>query len=385
HNRLYGSRGDGGPLGAAQRRIYERALEANVDELAAVVRPGDVVLLHDPQTAGLAAAARRTGAVVVWRCHVGIDQPNDLVVQAWDWLRPYVEDVDGFVFSKRSFAPPWVDDDRLHVIAPSIDPFSAKNHEMQPDQAVDVLQYVGLLAGEQSPEPATFVRRDGTPGRVDRHADILQTGPAPPGDVPLVVQLSRWDKLKDMAGVMTGFAEHVDGTAGAHLVVAGPAVTGVADDPESAAVLQECIQMWHTLPHAQRTRVHMACVPMRDTDEAAAIVNALQRHASVVVQKSLAEGFGLTVAEAMWKRRPIVASALGGIAEQIDDGMHGLLLPDPTDLAAYGQAVRRILTDEGLAAKLGANARRRAQEDFLPDRHLEQWAALLAQAVGGAR
>jgi trehalose synthase len=120
---------------------------------------------------------------------------------------------------------------------------------------------------------------------------------------------------------------------------------------------------------------------MRDPDEVAAIVNALQRHAAVVVQKSLAEGFGLTVAEAMWKGRPIVASGLGGIADQVVDGEHGLLLDDPSDLAAFGSATRRLLDDPGLAARLGANARRRALEEFLPDRHLEQWAALLGSVV----
>ena len=101
----------------------------------------------------------------------------------------------------------------------------------------------------------------------------------------------------------------------------------------------------------------------------------------MVVQKSLAEGFGLTVAEAMWKSRPIVASDLGGIADQIVDGEHGLLVHDPTDLAAFGAATRRLLDDPALATRLGANARRRALEEFVPDRHLEQWAALIGGVV----
>jgi trehalose synthase len=382
HNHLYGTAGDGGPLGGAARDTYEAVLRGNADDLLALVQPGDVVLLHDPQTAGLAATVRRAGGVVVWRCHVGVDSPNAEVELAWDWLRPYLTDVDAFVFSRRAFAPPWVDDAALHVIAPSIDPFSAKNFEMPPTEALRVLRYVGLVAGTDHPAPAPFVRRDGSHGRVDRHADILQTGPPPPSDVPLVVQASRWDMLKDMKGVMAGFAEHVDGAGDAHLVLAGPSVSGVADDPESGQVLDECAEAWRRLPHAQRSRVHLACTPMRDPDEAAAIVNALQRHATVIVQKSLAEGFGLTVAEAMWKRRPIVASALGGIADQIVDGRHGLLVDDPTDLASFGAAVRRLLDDPGLAAELGANARDRANEEFLPDRHLEQWAALIARAVG---
>src|SRR5207249_6928895 len=106
-------------------------------------------------------------------------------------------------------------------------------------------------------------------------------------EAPLVVQVSRWDRMKDMAGVMSGFAEHVDHSLGAHLLLAGPAVTGVADDPEAAEVLDECVSLWRKLPHATRTRVHLASTPMADADEAASIVNAVQRHAAVVVQKSL--------------------------------------------------------------------------------------------------
>ncbi len=179
-----------------------------------------------------------------------------------------------------------------------------------------------------------------------------------------------------MPGVMAGFAEHVDGSLGAHLLLAGPAVTGVADDPEAAEVLDECIALWRELPHATRSRIHLACTPMTDPDEAAAIVNALQRHAAVVVQKSLAEGFGLTVAEAMWKSRPIVATAVGGIVDQVVSGEHGLLIDDPTDSAAFGGAVETLLRDRDEAERLGANARARAAAEFLGDRHLEQYGRL---------
>ena len=146
-------------------------------------------------------------------------------------------------------------------------------------------------------------------------SSIADKPPAP--DAPIVLQASRWDGMKDMPGVMQGFAEHVDPSLGAHLILAGPAVSGVADDPEAAQTFDDCVSRWHQLPHAIRGRVHLACVPMTDADEAAAIVNALQRHATVVCQKSLAEGFGLTVTEAMWKTKPIVASAVGGITDQI--------------------------------------------------------------------
>ena len=376
HNNLHGAPGDGGPLGDAERRHYEEISRANADELLAIVRPRDIVLLHDPQTAGLTQALARAGVMVIWRCHVGADDPNDHTERAWSFLRPYLEEVDAYVFTRRQYTPSWADPERTVVIPPSIDPFSAKNQEMSEADVEAVLHYVGLLESDRPVPVATYTREDGSTGRIDRHVDVLQTGPPPPAGAPLVVQVSRWDPLKDMAGVMTAFAEYVDGSSPAHLVLAGPVVTGVADDPEGAATLERCIEVWRRLPHAERTRIHLACLPMHDTDENAIIVNAIQRHAAVVTQKSLAEGFGLTVAEAMWKAKPIVASAVGGIVDQIVSGEHGLLIDDPRDQAAFGDALRRLLDDRSYADRLGTNARARAISEFLGDRHLAQYAEL---------
>ena len=375
HNHLYGSPGDGGPLGPAEHAAYEEVMRANVDALATYARAGDIVILHDPQTAGLASAVRNTGAKIVWRCHVGRDTPNDHTAKGWEFVRRYVEDVDAFVFSRAEFAPAWVDRERLFVIPPSIDPFSAKNQPLSDDTVLGILQYVGLLGGNADPPTVGFSRRDGSPGRIDRRVDILQTGPPPPPHIPLVIQASRWDRVKDMTGVLHGFTRHVDGSD-AHLTLVGPAVHGVDDDPEAGPALDECMEAWGELPEVLRTRVHLACVPMHDPDEAAIIVNALQRHAAVVTQKSLAEGFGLTVTEAMWKRRPIVASRVGGIADQIVDGEHGLLIDDPLDLDAFGEAVHRLVVDRPYAEQLAGAAYQRAFEEFLGDRHLERYAAL---------
>jgi trehalose synthase len=379
HNNLHGAAGDGGPLGSSERRHYEDVLRANADELLAQVRPRDIVLLHDPQTAGLTDALARAGVIVVWRCHVGADAANAHVEQAWAFLRPYLEDVDAYVFTRAMYVPAWADARRVFVIPPSIDPFSAKNQPMSAAAVDSILHYVGLLEGDSAAPVAAFTREDGSPGRIDRHVDVLQTGPPPPADAPLVVQVSRWDPLKDMAGVMTAFAEYVDGTGRTHLLLAGPVVTGVADDPEGAATFEHCIEVWRRLPHAERSRIHLACLPMHDTDENAAIVNAIQRHGAVITQKSLAEGFGLTVAEAMWKGKPIVASAVGGIVDQIVSGEHGLLVNDARDPVEFARAVRRLLDDPPYAAELGVNAQRRATEEFLGDRHLAQYAQLFAQ------
>ncbi|MGH9182532.1 MAG: glycosyltransferase [Acidimicrobiales bacterium] len=381
HNGLHGIPGDGGPLGPTEHAHYEEVLKANAEELLAIVRPGDIVLLHDPQTAGLVPAMLGTGATTVWRSHIGIDVSNQLVERSWTFLRRYLDGAHAYVFSRTAYVPSWLTE-RVHIISPSIDPFSAKNSEMPTSTVQGVLAHVGLIQGDPARASAAFTRRDGSPGRVDHHADIVRAGPAPMPDTPLVVQVSRWDRLKDMQGVMAGFAEHVDGASPAHLVLVGPNVSGVADDPEGAEVFTECIRAWQDLPHAVRTRVQLVCLPMADIEENAAIVNAVQRHATVVVQKSLAEGFGLTVAEAMWKSRPIVASAVGGIQDQIVDGEHGLLIADPTDLAAFGAAVERCLDDVSLARQLGKQARQRAAELFLGSRHLMRYEALFAELLG---
>ena len=378
HNHLYGSPGDGGPLGPEEHGHYEQTLHRNAAELNSFVREGDIVILHDPQTAGLVRSVRTAAARVVWRCHVGRDTANEATEIGWEFLRAYLEAADAFVFTRAEFAPSWIDRTLLHVITPSIDPFCAKNEPLTPEAAQAILQYVGLLGGDGDASAATFRRRDGSPGRVDRRVDILQTGPPPHPETPLVVQLSRWDRIKDMEGVLHAFAEHVDRTFGAHLMLVGPAVHGVTDDPEGGEVLDECIEAWLALPQSVRTRIHLACVPMHDPDEAAVIVNALQRHATVVAQKSLAEGFGLTVVEAMWKQRPVVATRVGGIVDQISDGENGYLIDDPSDFAGFGQAINRLLADPTLAQRIGANAYERAHRDFLGDSHLEHYAALFA-------
>ncbi len=378
HNRIYGAAGDGGPLGPVEHAIYEENLRANRGDLLSLVKPGDIVVLHDPQTAGLVRDMRAAGVIVVWRCHIGRDDSNGYSDEGWEFLRPYVEDADAFVFSRAEFIPPWLERERVQVIPPSIDPFSAKNQDLDRNSVRSILQYVGLLAGAADPPVVGFSRRDGSPGRIDRRVDILQTGPPPPPDAPLVVQVSRWDRMKDMAGVLRGFVEHVEGKWDAHLALVGPAVHGVADDPEASEVLDDCIRTWQMLPADARTRVHLACIPMHDPDEGAMITNALQQHATVITQKSLAEGFGLTVTEAMWKRRPIVASRIGGIADQITDHEHGLLIDDPTNLDAFGQAVQLLLEDSSLAARLAAKAHERVGDEYLGDRHLERYATLFA-------
>src|ERR1700757_1248048 len=170
HNRLHGFAGDGGPLGEAERQVYERTLAASANELAELVHPEDIVILHDPQTAGLAAAVRKTGATVMWRCHVGIDIANDHARHAWDFLRGYVSDAHLFIFSRAGFAWDGLPRDRISVIRPSIDAFAPKNAEQDPEQSLAIMATAGVLAGEVNAYPA-FTRSDGSPARVERQAE----------------------------------------------------------------------------------------------------------------------------------------------------------------------------------------------------------------------
>jgi trehalose synthase len=366
HHLLHGQPGDGGELDEPARASYRQTLKEPLGELQPRVEPGDVVVLHDPQTAGLAPALKQQGATVIWSCHVGIDQPNDLARTAWEFLRPAVQQADAYVFSRSAYCWEGLDRARLAVIAPLIDAFAPKNQPLEPATVVGT---PGLQ------------RLNGSPGRVVRRAEMVQDQPIPPS-APLVVQVSRWDPLKDPLGVLQGFSRHVPHELGAHLLLAGPATASVSDDPEGDQVLQQVRRAGAALPRADRDRVHLACLPMEDLEENAAMVNAIQRRADVIVQKSLAEGFGLTVAEAMWKARPVLASRVGGIQDQIRHGTSGLLLEDPSDLVGFGRAIRTLLTDRDQAQRLGVAAHRRVGQEYLAPRRLTQELDLIDRVAG---
>ncbi len=380
HNQVHGEAGGAGKLSSSDTRHYEQVLAANADELLRQVLPGDIVLLHDPQTAGLAAPLVRAGAQVLWRCHIGVDWQNDATRWAWDFLRPYVTDAHGYVFSRREYVPPWMPPAQAWVIPPSIDPFSAKNQELDAATVQAVLTTVGVLSGDAPLAPGRFARRDGTVGEVTHGGQVTGDGRPGPGD-PIVVQVSRWDRLKDMSGVMRGFAEHVVPHGAGYLMLVGPMMSEVADDPEGALVLAECLAQWRGLPAAARARVLLVTLPLDDVEENAAMVNAIQRHATVIAQKSLAEGFGLTVAEGMWKGRPVIGSAVGGILDQIVDGT-GVLLRDPADLATFGSQVRRLIDNPDDARLMGAAGQARIRESYVGDRHLMRWAEVIGATMG---
>jgi len=291
HTLLHGVAPDGSEITPVERRAYEQAMARNSAALLDQVRPGDVVLLHDPQTAGLVSPLSSRGITVIWRSHVGVDRPNAMVRNAWKFLTPYMNGASAFVFSRRAYV--WDDPDgsRIHIIAPCIDPFTTKNRDLDVSETARILAAAGVLRGIDG--EATFLRHDGRRGRVTHTAAI---GSTPPSDARLVVQVSRWDRLKDPIGVTEAFVRHIAPRTDAWLVLAGPAVDSVDDDPEQPEILAQLQAIRDRLPRGMRERIVVAELPMQDIEENAAIVNALQRRADVVVQKSLAEGFGLTVA-----------------------------------------------------------------------------------------
>jgi trehalose synthase len=374
HHLLHGQPGDEGPLGDTEREIYEQALAAQLPDLIDRIGDGDAVILHDPQTLGLAPALAAAGARVVWSCHVGADEPNDHARRAWEFLAPYTSQTTHQVFSRRQYSWDNLDPSRVAVIPPCIDAFSAKNQPLDDDVVAAILDAAGVIPDPAAVGEPEYEGRDGAPGRVARRATMIEDEPVP-SDAAVVVQVSRWDPLKDHIGVMTGFCEHGPNGANSHLVLVGPDPASVTDDPEGEQSLRDLETARNALPADQRRRVHIACLPMDDIDENAAIVNALQRRADVVVQKSLAEGFGLTVAEAMWKARPVVGSRVGGIQDQIESEVTGVLV-DPEDLATFGEALRALLDDRSTAGAMGKRAHARVAEEYLAPCYLARFLEL---------
>src|ERR1035441_8554575 len=351
HNQLQGQPGDGGVLGVDELATLDRAAHDHARALASLLAPGDLVVLNDPQTAAMSVPLKRAGANVIWRCHVGIDHGNELSQNAWRCLRPRLAGVDRFVFSRYAFVPGWLDRVLSRLLAPGIAPASTKNRPMSDSAASAILQHLGLAGGVSTAIPR-YECTDGSTAMLAARLTILDSdGPPDWSRDPVVVSLARWDRIKDPLGILDGFLERVLAATDAHLLLAGPDANQVTDDPEAAAVLADVRERWRRLPPPARARVHLACLPLTSPEENDAMVNAIQRQAAVVVKKSLQEGFGLGLAEAMWKARPVVASAVGGPLAQVHHLHSGLLVEDPADVAAFGDAIVELLREPPLSAR----------------------------------
>ncbi|MBI4396944.1 MAG: glycosyltransferase [Elusimicrobia bacterium] len=311
HNALHGAPVDIPP---ESFRLYEDTLDQNMGRLAL---DADIVFVHDPQPAGLVKCRWKKKNRWLWRCHIDLSHPQPAV---WRFLKPAVEQFDACVISAPAFAQALAIPQIL--AAPSIDPFSEKNRELAEPEVRSILDRLGV-----------------------------------PADKPLVTQISRFDRLKDPVGVIEAFRK-VKPFVKARLLLAGGSAD---DDPEGAQVLAEVRELAKGDPD-----ILVLNLPPTSHLE----INAIQRASAVILQKSLREGFGLTVTEALWKGKPVIASAVGGIPLQITHEHSGALV-HTVDGAAWW--LKRLLNEPGYAKKLGEAGREHVRQNFLLTRHLRDY------------
>lgn len=323
HNMLHGAPGTLGPEDA---ETYESATRVAANQLEL---DGDLVLIHDPQPAGLLAHRFRPGQVWVWRCHIDLSRA---LPAAWNFLAPHVSGYDAAVFSHPSFVP------RLpipgYLVPPSIDPLSDKNRELGADEIDRLLAPFDL-----------------------------------PARTPWITQISRFDRLKDPVGVVEAFRQARSAVAG-HLVLAG----GTADDdPEGLEVLAEV-----EAAAGGADDVTILALP----PDAHLTINALQRRSTVVVQKSLREGFALTVSEALWKRRAVIGGAVGGIPLQLRHDRTGVLV---RTVEGCAWQITRLLRSPELRRRMGTAGREHVRENFLHPREARDYLAVFLRGLERAR
>ncbi len=316
HNALHGTPE---PLTPEMFAHFQDVGLRNAERLAL---DADFVFIHDPQPIVMVERRQRyPEAKWIWRCHIDVSCPKR---EAWEFLKPFILKFDAAVYSSAAFVQRL--DMRQILVAPSIDPLSEKNRELG---AEDI---AGVMARLEIPQ-----------------------------DRPIITQVSRFDYLKDPLGVIEAF-RRVRRSVKCRLVLAGgPA----SDDPEGEEVLNKVREAAHNDPE-----IHILLLPPDSHLE----INALQRASAVIVQKSIREGFGLTVSEALWKARPVVASAVGGIPLQVKHRYNGLLVHS-VDGAAY--AIKSLLHNPDYAKRLGENGREHVRQNFLLTRHLLDYLLLV--------
>lgn len=327
HNGLQGVPVD---LGPSLMQAYRETNERNAERLRPLLEEADVVFIHDPQPAALLQHCPNRRGKWVWRCHIDASHPHRPV---WKFLAPFVTGYDASIFSLPAFARSLPHPE--YIIPPSIDPLGDKNRELAPEEIDAVCTEHGL----------------------DRTR-------------PLLVQVSRYDRFKDPVGVIRAYQLAKRFVPTLQLVLAGGSAT---DDPEGDLVLQEVHAAAGDDPD-----IHVLLLP----PDAHTTINALQRAADIVLQKSTREGFGLTVSEALWKGRPVIGGATGGIRLQVIDYHTGFLVHTPEGAALR---IRYLLHQPGKIVEMGEKAREYVRENFLLTRQLREYLTLAVALHNGQR
>ncbi|MGI9547817.1 MAG: glycosyltransferase [Flavobacteriaceae bacterium] len=391
HNAIHGA-GDT-EFTEEDRNIFEDVNRRNLDKAVEMIQDGDLVVIHDPQPMPLGGMIKAKRDVkLVWRCHIGLEEHNDTTRAVWKFLFPYMENYDHFVFSLPAYVPEQIKD-RASLIPPAIDPLSHKNRTLWMAKCIGILQQSGITNHH---EPLLYpyykhqVRRvmpDGSYNSVNHHSNLDITYR------PVVLQISRWDRLKGFKELMEAFilmktkneAKKDKSTVTykrikyTRLIFGGPDPKFVSDDPEGMQVLNELIEQYKQVSKDLQEDIAILLLPLDNPKENALIVNALQRSSSFVVQNSIQEGFGLTATEAMWKQRPVLVSGAAGLRFQVQHNVNGIITPDPTDIEQLAQVLEKMLNRPKERDKWGFNARNRVIDKFTLFSQINSWLNVLAQ------
>lgn len=391
HNLIHGS---GEPrLSTEDKALYDEVSQDLAAEFKPLLAPRDVLVIHDPQPAGMGAKVKTDlGLRGLWRCHIGLDKDLPQTRAAWDLLSPYVTRYDHAIFTAKEYVPACLAG-KASLVRPALDPYGDKNRQFRVPELVQILVSAGLMPaqGEVLPEPfsrpAERLQPDGSfkPATEPEDLGLLFR--------PIITQISRWDRLKGWKPLLDGFIVLKQRVAResdpgvrrmleqARLVMGGPDPAAVADDPEAKEVLEELITTYRGLPGPVQRDIALLSLPMDSHRENQLMVAALQSISTVVAQNSVQEGFGLTVTEPMWKGTPVLVSNACGIRQQVRPGVDGIMYDDANDPEKIAAAMVEILRDPARRARLARSAQRRVRDEFLIFNQARQYINILSRLV----
>lgn len=393
HNLIHGT-GEAS-ISNAEKEVFEEVNRQNAEKLLKLLRPDDIVVVHDPQPAALVSMiSKEVDVCTIWRCHIGLDHKNEQTQAAWHFLRPYLEHYDQYVFSAPEYIPDYLSGN-ISIIYPSIDPLTHKNRELSIHKLSGILANAGLA---QSSHPR-IANDFNNPAKIYTKEGVFKEARHAP-DIgllfrPIISQVSRWDRLKGFRPLMESFAymkKHRDELSKDHeqarcrvrdarLLLCGPDPDYVSDDPEGKEVLEELTSFYHSLPEDIQEDIIICKLPMESVKENALIVNAIQRSSYLICQTSIQEGFGLTATEAMWKTTPVIASNACGLRHQVRHDIDGLIVRHPERKEEIAKALAYLLGEPKLVEEMGFVAQKRVVDQFLVFGHIIRWMRLFKEMV----
>jgi trehalose synthase len=390
HNLIHGE--SGSVLTESDKFLYDEVNRENAEHLLQLIKPDDIIIIHDPQPMGMAIYIKEHIPVkFIWRCHIGLDKHSLPTETAWEFLKPYAGVYSIAVFSAPEYIPAYLAGKSI-IMHPTIDPLDHKNRDLPIHKVVGILCNSNIVTEYHPVLTPPFVHS------VKRlQPDGSFQSPLRPTDMgilfkPVILQISRWDRLKGFLPLMQGFAllkENMNSYADsvdrnlrklqlAQLVLAGPDPDFVDDDPEGHDVLKELTHYYCSLHPSIQAQIAILKLPMFARKENELIVNALQRIATIIVQNSLKEGFGLTVTEALWKIKPVIGTYAYGIRQQIHDNLNGILIQDPLNKKEIAGKLNYSLARPKEREVWGYSGQKRVIENFLVFTQIRKWLQLFA-------